>query len=371
MVSLEDFDSAPFFLAELELHYLREALAAEYAHDLVADAVAMVLDTFEGQGSARVRDETCAAVEVLLVRALAAGSYRAVAGVLRETATTLGRAQAMTPEQRERLLAIGARLGTPESLAQLVGALEMAETLPPDGELEALLGQLQPSALGEILGWIGRVQSARLRAALRASADRIALAHTAELARLVGSGDVSVAREAAQRAGALRLQGAVPALGAALRTPVPELRLAAAQALAEIGSTGALQALAGAFEDDERDVRLVALRAVGAQGYRAALPALDALIREKRLRDADLTEQMAAFEAYGALGGDEQVPVLDGLLNGRSLLGRKQEPPLRACAAVALGRMKGERARAALAKASDEKDVVVRAAVQRAMRGTA
>jgi HEAT repeat protein len=116
-------------------------------------------------------------------------------------------------------------------------------------------------------------------------------------------------------------------------------------------------------------VRLVVLRAIAAQSYRAALPRLDALIRERRLRERDLTEQMAAFEAFGSLCGDEQVGVLDQLLNGRSLIGRRQDPSLRACAAVALGRVKSERARAALARAADEKDVVVRAAVQRAVRG--
>jgi HEAT repeat protein len=177
-----------------------------------------------------------------------------------------------------------------------------------------------------------------------------------------------IAREAAQRAGALRLTSAVPPLGAALRG-APELRTTAAQALAEIGSTGALQLLAGVLEDPEREVRLVALRAIAAQGYRAALPLLEALIRDRRVRAADLTEQMVTFEAFGALCGDEHVGVLDQLLNGRSLLGRKQEPALRACAAVALGRVQSAAARQALGRAADEKDVVVRTAVQRAIRG--
>ena len=368
VVSIEDFDSAPFFLAERELEYLRGALADEYRHDLFADAVAMVLDTFETQPSTRARDEICGALEMLLVKALTGGSYRAVGGLLRETAVTVARAASLSPEHRTRLDQLAARLSTPEGLAQLVEALEMSDALPPDDELAALFAQLRAPALGPVLGWLGRVQAPPLRGALRAAADRIAVANTAELGRLVGSQDPVIALEAARRAGALRLTSAVPPLGAALRAETPELRLAAAQALADIGSTGALQLLAGAIDDPEREVRLVVLRAITAQAYRAALPRLDALIRDRRLKERDLTEQMAAFEAFGSLCGDEQVGVLDQLLNGRSLIGRKQEPSLRACAAVALGRVKSERARAALARAADEKDVVVRTAVQRAVR---
>jgi hypothetical protein len=107
------------------------------------------------------------------------------------------------------------------------------------------------------------------------------------------------------------------------------------------------------------------------RGYRAASAQVEALGRDKRLRDAELSEQRRVFETYGALCGDEGVSLLDGLLNGRSLIGRRQDAALRACAAVALGRVGSQAARAALARASDEKDVVVRAAVQRALRGAA
>lgn len=371
VVRLDDFDSAPFFLAERELDYLRAALAQEYAHDLFGDAVAMLLDTMETQHSRRARDEICAALDELLLQALGAGDYRAVALLLREVGVTLARARGLAPEHEARLAAIAAQLGEPERLHALVDALDVTEVLPPEAELEALFGQLQVGALGPALGALDRVKTARLRAALRAAADRLALAHSAELVRLIGSAERSVAREAAQRAGALRSAAAVPALGEVLREGDGALRLVAAQALAEIGSTGALQELAGALDDEEREVRLTALRAIGARRYRAALGALDAQVRDRRARSADLTEQMALFEAYGALCGDDGVPQLDALLNGRSLLGRRQDSSLRACAAVALGRVASARARAALERAGDERDAVVRAAVQRALRGVA
>jgi HEAT repeat protein len=58
----------------------------------------------------------------------------------------------------------------------------------------------------------------------------------------------------------------------------------------------------------------------------------------------------------------------DGILNGKGFLGRREEPEIRACAAVALGRIGTARALESLRTASGEKDVVVRNAVTRALR---
>ena len=147
------------------------------------------------------------------------------------------------------------------------------------------------------------------------------------------------------------------------------LRVAAVQALGEIATPGALQALERGVEDSERDVRVAAVRGLSARNYRPVLPKLDAMVKGKPIRDADLTEKMAVFEAYGGLCGDEGVAGLDAMLNGKSMFGRREDAELRACAAVALGRVGTPRALEALRRASNEKDVVVRNAVNRALRG--
>jgi HEAT repeat protein len=91
-------------------------------------------------------------------------------------------------------------------------------------------------------------------------------------------------------------------------------------------------------------------------------------VKGKAVRDADLTEKMAFFEGYGALCGDAGVPQLDNILNGKGFLGRREDADIRACAAVALGRVGTPKAREALQKASTEKDIVVRNAVNKALR---
>jgi HEAT repeat protein len=100
------------------------------------------------------------------------------------------------------------------------------------------------------------------------------------------------------------------------------------------------------------------------------LARLETAIKATALRDADLTEKMAFFEAYGSLCGDAGVSYLDSILNGRSLFGRRDDTEIRACAAISLGRVGSETAFSALRRASAEKDVVVRNAVSRALRGT-
>ena len=57
----------------------------------------------------------------------------------------------------------------------------------------------------------------------------------------------------------------------------------------------------------------------------------------------DLTEKMAFFEAYGAIAGVNGLKPLSAILLQRGLLKMKEPPETRACAAMALGRIKTPR----------------------------
>jgi HEAT repeat protein len=149
------------------------------------------------------------------------------------------------------------------------------------------------------------------------------------------------------------------------------LRQVAAQALAEIGSPGAMRALETALDDDDRDVRVTAVKAMGARGHRAGLPKIEAMVKGKAVREADLTEKMAFFEAYGAMAGPAGVPVLEKLLMQRGLLGRREIGETRACAAMALGKTRSVEARVVLERALQDRDALVRNAASQAIRETA
>ncbi|HEX7238854.1 MAG TPA: hypothetical protein VF263_01200, partial [Longimicrobiaceae bacterium] len=129
-------------------------------------------------------------------------------------------------------------------------------------------------------------------------------------------------------------------------------------------------ALQGALDDGEREVRIAAARALSALRYTPARAALEAAVASKRLlREADLTERIAFFEAFGSVAGEAGVAELDRILNGKSWLGRREDPETRACAALGLSRAGLPAARKALAAASADPDPVVRSAVGRAIRG--
>lgn len=370
IVNMADFDGTLYFLDEREIEYLQHEIRREYAQDLRANVVALLLDIFENQQDETVRDEVCEHLETLLVYMLAAGAFRTVALLLREAAVAAQRAPNIQPKQRRRLGELSARLSAPESLAQMLQALDDSSDLPPQDELEELFQQLRPGALATVFAWLGRMQNARLRPLLEEAAGRLASTATSELVRLIQVPERDVAAEAIRRAGALRTPAAVAPLSKILGENDRGLRLLAVQALAEIGSPGALQALERGVDDSDRDVRIAAVRALATRAYRPVLTKLDAAVKGKAIREADLTEKMAFFEGYGALCGDSGVPHLDALLNGKGFLGRREEGEVRACAAMALGRIGTAAATEALRKAQGEKDVVVRNAVNRALRGS-
>ena len=369
VVNLDDFDSTLYFLEEREIEYLRDEVRKEYAIDMRRNVVAMLLDTFETQTDRGIREEIAALLDTLMLHILSSGQFKTAAFLLRETAQTAERTSGITPEQRNALLKIRDRLSDPEVLSQILQSLDEASQLPDQEDLNELFGQLKVTALATVFSWLLKAQTPRLRGLLENTAAQLATMNTAELVRLIGASDREVAREAVRRAGAVRATAAVAALAKLTTDADVQMRLAAVQALGEIASPGALQFLERTIEDAHRDVRVATARAIAARVHRPALPKIEAVVKGKLARDADLTEKMALFEAYGTLCGEAGVSLLDGMLNARGLFGKKEDPELRACAAMALGRIGSEAAIATLRRASAEKDILVRNAVNRALRG--
>lgn len=369
VVNLDDFDATLYFLDEREVEYLRDAVASEYASDLRGDVVFMLLDVYEVQSDPAIRDEIVGVLDNLLVHLLAAGRLRTVALLLREVNVAANRARDLTPAQRDTLLSLPNRMSEAEALSQLLQSLDERADLPEQTDLNELFDQLRVTALGTIFSWLGRLQDPRVRAQLESAAQRLAAANTGELVRLIGAPQREVGLEAIRRSGAMRAAAAVPALSRLIGQQDLDVRLAAVQALGEIATPGALQQLERAIDDPAREVRVAAARAFATRAHKPVLARLEAAIKGKRLAEADLTEKMALFEAYGAMCGDAGIPLLDGLLNGKGLFGRREDPELRACAARALGRIGSGVAIEALRRAAADKELLVRNAVNRALRG--
>jgi hypothetical protein len=371
IVRIEDLDATVHFLDENEIDYLRSEVQKEYQSDVRRNVLAILFDTFELQTAKPVRDEISEILENFLMHLLSAGHFSTVAYVLRESQELSGRARELEGTHRTKLVGLPDRLSAAGPLSNLLQAMDKSESVPNQAELNELFQQLRPTALGTLFTWLGKLQSADVRAAIEVAAARLASANTAELVNLIGSSDVEVAMESARRAGGLKTAAAVAPLGKLLNHEAPELRLVAVQSLSEINSAGALQQLERAVDDDDRDVRVAAVRVLGARGQRGALAKVESAVKGRALRDADLTEKMAFFEAYGSLAAAAGVAFLDGLLNGKGFLGKREDPELRACAAMALGKIGTRDAAEALQRAQGDKEILVRNAVNRAVRGAA
>ena len=369
VVSMSDFDSTLYFLDEKEIEYLQTEVKREYESDLRQSVVALLLDILEQQPDSDIRVEVADVLDTFMLHMLTGTQFHNVAYLLRESLVASQRAPELQAPVRERLTTLSARLSAPEALSQMLQSIDESQTPPSVAELEELFEQLRPTALGTVFEWLGRLQTTRIRPLLEQAAARLAGQNTAELVKLIGSENRTVALEATRRAGALKTPAAVAPLAHVLADGDAELRVAAVQALTEIGTPGAMQALERGLEDADRDVRVATARSIQSRTYRAGLARLEAAVKGRGVREADLSEKMAIFEAYGSLCGDAGVATLDGMLNGKSLFGPKSDGELRACAAMALGKVATPTAQAALQKAANEKDVVVRNAVSRALRG--
>ena len=369
IVDLEDFDATLYFLDEKEIAYVAQELRNEYERDVRLASLDVLFDIFEFDASLAIRDEILSDVEMLFPNLLNAGEFRTVAHLLRQMRGLVEKAEHLSTAHRQRLLGFEARLSEPDIVRQLMQSIDEAATPPGDEDLGEVLRELRASALGPIVGYLPSLQNAHMRELLESAADRLAASHPAEVLRLLRDPGQDALREIVGMCGRLKLQGAVPGLGELVTHVDPAMRLAAVQALADIGSVGALAAMERGVDDDDRSVRLAAVRSLGLRGYRNVLRRLEPVVLGKSTREIDLTEKMAYFEAFGAIAGPGAVPTLQTMLLSKTLLGYRASAETRACAATALGRIRSPDSRAVLQKAAEDKDLVVRNAVSRALRG--
>ena len=371
IVDLEDFDATLYFLDEAEVDRLTREVQEEYARDARLSALTGLLDLLEIQTGAAVRGEILSIVETLFPNLLSKSEFRTVATVIREARVLLSRATDLPPEIRRRLEALETQLSQPAIVAQLIQSLDETPQLAGNREVTDLMGELRATALGALIEAIPKIGTPAVRSLAEGTVDRLAAAHGTEVLRLLREPPQDALPAVVALCGRLGLPQAVPGLGDLLGNPDPAVRVAAVEALAKIGTPGAMGQLERAVDDGDRNVRLAAARAAGARGYKGALKRIEAVVLGKAVKEMDLTEKMAFFEAYGAIAGPPALKTLAGMLQPRGLLKLTQSSDLRACAAIALGKIRTPEARQVLASAADDKDLVVRNAVNRALRESA
>jgi HEAT repeat protein len=371
LIDLDDVESTLYFLDDSEISYLAREVDEEYSRDVRASALNVLFDLFEVNVQPAVRHEVLRILERLFPNLLNARDFRSSAAVLRECKLLKERIPDLKPEHVQRLDAFGAKLSEPTIVGQLLQSLDEASNLGVEEHAAEVLRELRASALEPCVSWLPNLTSSPLRKMLEDLVDRLAHTYPTEVQRILGIQDSSALSGMIGLCGRLGLHQAVPTLAEAMGHPDPAVRLAIVQTLGQLGTPGALTVVDKAIEDTDRGVRLAAVRSAGARGYKGALRRVESVVLGKSVKEMDLTEKMAFFEAYSAIAGVSALKPLSSILLDRGLLRMKQPPEIRACAAVALGRLKTTDARDVLQRAAEDKDLVVRNAVSRALREAA
>lgn len=367
VVGVEEFDSTLYFLDESEIGYVANALDAEYRRDARTSALDILFDLFEITSEEKVRDEVLNILEQLFPNFLNSRDFRAAAAVLRESKLLKGKPLGLPPAQIQRLGHFSDSLSEPSTVGQLLQSLDEASGLGVDTHATEVIKELRASALEPLIGWLPTLSSAPLRKTLEDVIDRLAGNNTAEIHRLLRTPESPALEGVIALCGRLALHQAVPGLAETIGHSKAAVRLAAVQTLGQLGTPAALSLVDRAIDDTDKSVRIAAVRAAATRGYKGALKRVETVVLGKS-KDMDLTEKMAFFEAYGAIAGPNGLKALSTILLQRGLLKMKEPADTRACAAMALGRIRTPEARDILQRAADDKELVVRNAVNRALR---
>ncbi|HEX6306698.1 MAG TPA: HEAT repeat domain-containing protein [Longimicrobiales bacterium] len=365
MFSRDDFEETLYFLESAELQRLHEEVELEWNRDVKTDVMNALFDRIE-DGYPEWRTEILRILRQMLPVYLGAGDLRSATLILVELNVILERAQ-LSESDRAEALELYRELSEPAVLTQLMRSLEDGSIDPSGAELGVFLKHLGPAAMPVLLRSIERTSVTALQERLRTAIEGLANAHRDRVVALLGDPDVLVLRGAARLVGQLTITQAAPQLTHLLDHEDAVLRRIVVESLIRIRTALALDAIQRALGDEDREVRITAARGLALLRYAPARTRLEELLDSRIVRDADLTEKIAFFEAYGAVATAEGVTLLDRLLNGRRLFG-KESPELRACAAMALGKMGSPAAIAALQRSSAESNAIVRNAVLKALR---
>ncbi|MFL5402956.1 MAG: HEAT repeat domain-containing protein [Gemmatimonadales bacterium] len=368
VVDIDEFDSTLYFLDENEIGYIARELEHEYARDVRSSALDVLFDVMEINAEAKTREEILGILEQIFPNFLNSRDFRAAATILREAKALKEKPIGLQPAHIQRLESFVTRLSEPVSVGQLVQSLDEASGLGVDAHATEVIRELRSSALEPLVSWLPNLSSAPLRKTLEDVIDRLAGNNIAEVQRLLRTPESPALAGVIALCGRLALHHAVPGLAETINHTVPAVRLAAVQTLGLLGTPGALTLVDRAIEDPDKTVRIAAVRAVGSRGYKGALRRIESVVLGKALKDMDLTEKMAFFEAYGSIAGANGLKALTAILLERGLIKMKEPPETRACAAMALGRIKTPEAREVLRRAAEDKELVVRNAVNRALR---
>jgi len=367
-VNKDDFNPTLYSLDPREMQLLKTELEKELTRDLRHDVLSALFDRLEEPERPERQSEVLRDLATLLPNFLSRGVLAAATRVLEELRKLEAMAGVFDEQRLAESRALLDEVSAPDAIGELIQALYDGSIRATPQQLAAFLRFLRAGALFPLLRASETVEHKELQAVLRSSVKGIAERNRGAVVRLLSEQDAVVASGAARLAGDMQITEAGPALAGLLAHADAKVRLAAVEAAVSLKASTAAGALQDTLDDPEREIRIAAARALGALRYGPAAGRLEEILASKELRSSDISEKVAFFEAFGTVAGERAVDKLDRLLNSKGFLGKREPSEIRAAAALALGKIPGAAAQAALRRALQEEDAVVRSAVNRALR---
>jgi hypothetical protein len=367
-VRQDDFNPTLYALDSREMEQIRSELHKETYRDLRGDVLSALFDRLEEPERPDRQMEILGILETLLPTFLSRGGLTAATRLLEELRQLEAQPGIFDEPRSARARGILDAMSSREAIDELIQALYEGSIRASPEQLSAFLGFLRAGAIPPLLRAAETVEHKALRTVLRSAVRGIAERNRSEVVRLLAAPDPVVAAGAARLAGDVQIAEAGPALAGLLAHADASVRLAAVEAAQSLKASTAAGALVHTLEDPEREVRIAAARALGDLRYEPAVKELGNALTTAGIRDADISEKVAFFEAFALVAGEGGVKKLDKILSQKGFLGRREPSEIRAAAALGLGKIPGEAAHAALMKAHQEHDPVVRSAVNRALR---
>ncbi len=367
-IRTEDFNPAFYALDDRDRAYIEDLFALETSRNPRPAVLNALFDRLDDGAKSETREsEIVRALGQLLPTFLGQGNLPDAAALIAGLEKARVQQDLLSPSGMAEAEQILEEFSAPESIRELVRAIEDGSIRVDEDELALLLRHLRPSALGPLLAMAEKISDDSARESVQAALRGLARGQEALVMHFLGHGDPAVVVGAIRLAGSLGHRPASDRLVGLLDSGPRPVRLAVIEAARRIPTTPLGEALLRVLEDESRDLRIAAARTLAEIRFVPGIPVLAAILRSKELHASDVSEQMAFFGAYADLAGPEGVKLLDRILHYRSFLGRREPSQARACAALGLGRILGPAAIASLERAERDEDPVVRSAVRRAL----
>jgi HEAT repeat protein len=367
-VRQDDFNPTLYALDSREMEQIRSELHKETYRDLRGDVLSALFDRLEEPERPDRQMEILGILETLLPTFLSRGGLTAATRLLEELRQLESKPGIFDETRSARARGILDAISSREAIEELIQALYEGSIRASPEQLSAFLGFLRAGAIPTLLRAAETVEHKALRTVMRTAVRGIAERNRSEVVRLLAAPDPVVAAGAARLAGDVQIAEAGPGLAGLLAHADASVRLAAIEAAQSLKASTVAGALVHTLDDPEREVRIAAARALGDLRYEPAVEELGKALAATGIRDADISEKVAFFEAFALVAGEGGVKKLNKILSQKGFLGRREPSEIRAAAALGLGKIPGEAAHAALMKARQEHDPVVRSAVNRALR---